>query len=92
MPKLTDAELAAALEELPGWKVEDGMLTKQFEFGAYLSGLEFATTVGQEAERRDHHPDMLVTWRKVKVLLSTHSEGGITEKDTGLAKFIEESI
>jgi len=92
MPKLTEAELTAALQDLPGWKVEDEALTKQFEFGAYLTGLEFAMAVGQEAERRDHHPDMLVTWRKVKITLSTHSEGGITEKDTDLAKHIESRI
>jgi len=89
MATLTDAELAHALSELPGWKVVDGALSKQFDFGAYLTGLEFALKVGQEAERRDHHPDMLITWRKVTITLSTHSEGGITEKDTELAKQIE---
>lgn len=92
MPKFTDTALADELQELLGWKVDDGQLTKTFEFGAYLTGLEFAMTVGQEAERRDHHPDMNIGWRKVTISLSTHDEGGITEKDTGLARYIEETI
>lgn len=92
MPKLTDSELHAALSGLPGWKIEGGELAKTFEFGSYLTGLEFVMAVGREAERRDHHPDMAIGWRKVKVTLSTHSEGGITEKDTGLAQFIEDSL
>ena len=89
MPKLTDAELTDALSTLPGWEVVDGQLSKTYEFGSYLSGVDFAVELANEAESRDHHPDLLITWRKVKVSLSTHSEGGITEKDTGLASFAE---
>lgn len=90
MAKLTDEELEAAVDELDAWRVEDGQLSKQFEFGSYLDGLEFASALGQEAEKRDHHPDMTVTWRKVLVSLSTHSEGGITSKDVNLAKFADQ--
>jgi len=89
MPKLTDADLADALAMLPGWEVQEGQLTKTYEFGSYLSGVDFAVELANEAESRDHHPDMLITWRKVRVSLSTHSEGGITEKDTSLASFAE---
>ena len=89
MPKLTEAELAEALNMLPGWEVQDGQITKTYEFGSYLAGVDFAVSLANEAEERDHHPDILITWRKVKVSLSTHSEGGITEKDTELASFAE---
>ena len=89
MPKLTEAELAEALNMLPGWELQDGQISKTYEFGSYLSGVDFATSLANEAEERDHHPDILITWRKVKVSLSTHSEGGITEKDTELASFAE---
>ena len=89
MTKLTDAELADAIAILPGWKVEDDQLTKTYEFGTYLSGVDFAVELANEAESRDHHPDITITYKKVKVSLSTHSEGGITEKDTGLASFAE---
>ncbi len=77
------------MQGLDGWRVDENELRKQFEFGAYLDGLEFATALGQEAEKRDHHPDMTITWRKVLVSLSTHSEGGITSKDADLARFAD---
>ena len=89
MPKLAPDELSSALQGLPGWSAEEGQISKTFEFHSYLEGLDFAMALGQEAEKRDHHPDMTVTWRKVKVALSTHSEGGVTEKDTSLAEFAE---
>jgi 4a-hydroxytetrahydrobiopterin dehydratase len=69
--------------------LKDGQIVKTYEFGSYLAGIDFAVELANEAETRDHHPDLLVTWRKVKVSLSTHSEGGITEKDTSLASFAE---
>ena len=89
MPKLSDSELAAALQSLPGWEVEHGQLTKTFEFDSYLAGIEFARMCAEYAEKVDHHPDLLIMWRKVKVSLSTHSEGGITEKDIESAKAYE---
>jgi 4a-hydroxytetrahydrobiopterin dehydratase len=89
MPKLSESELHDALATLPGWEIEGGQITKTYEFGSYLSGVDFAVAVANEADDRDHHPDMTITWRKVKVSLSTHSEGGVTEKDTGLASFAE---
>ena len=89
MPKLSDSQLEAALQSLPGWEVEHGQLTKTFEFNSYLAGVEFARLCAGHAESVDHHPDLLITWRKVKVSLSTHSEGGITEKDIESAKDYE---
>lgn len=89
MPKLTDAELDDALAMLPGWEVEKGQISKTYEFGSYLAGVDFAVELANEAETRDHHPDLTITWRKVKVSLLTHSEGGISEKDTSLASYAE---
>ncbi|MCH8274674.1 MAG: 4a-hydroxytetrahydrobiopterin dehydratase [Armatimonadetes bacterium] len=85
MPKLTENELREALSQLDGWSVEGGQITKTYEFDSYALGLLFASGCGHLAEQRDHHPDLLITWRRVKVSLATHSEGGITEKDVGLA-------
>jgi 4a-hydroxytetrahydrobiopterin dehydratase len=81
--------LNAALSEMRGWQVEDGQLCKEYEFDTYLQGLEFAMRVGQLAEARDHHPDMLILWRRVKIALSSHDEGGITERDIGLGADID---
>ncbi len=86
MPKLSDTELAAALKDLPDWSVEQSQLTKTFEFESYMDGVDFARQCATYAETADHHPDLLITWRKVKVSLSTHSEGGISEKDVASAK------
>ncbi len=89
MPKLTDSEIDSELSKLSGWQVENGQITKTFEFQAYADGLLFASACGLLAERSDHHPDMMITWRKVKVSLSTHSENGISDKDFALAKQID---
>ena len=66
--------------------MENGRITKTYEFKTYAHGLLFASACGQLAEKRDHHPDLLMTWRKVKVSLSTHTAQGITEKDISLAR------
>lgn len=89
MPKLSDSEVASALASLPGWSVERGLLTKTFEFPSYARGVLFANACAAHAEKTDHHPDLLITWRKVRVSLSTHSEGGITEKDVESARAYE---
>ena len=89
MPKLSEEQVRTRLTGFPGWLVIDGQLTKTFEFDTYLAGLEFGTDVGYAAEKMDHHPDLLITWRKVKVSVSTHSEGGITAKDFALADACE---
>lgn len=85
MPVLSEDELNAQLSQMHGWTVEYGQISKTYEFKSYTEGLVFAVACGRLAEKRDHHPDMLLTWRKVKCSLSTHSEGGITEKDIALA-------
>jgi len=90
MPLLTPHELDLELKDLPGWEVESGQLRKVYEFDAYVNGLLFVLALGFFAEKKDHHPDLLVTWRKVLVSFTTHSEGGITEKDVAMAKLCEE--
>lgn len=89
MSRLDEGQIAKALEQLPGWTVRDGGISKSFEFSSYPDGVLFASACAQLAEQRDHHPDMLLTWRKVCISLSTHSEGGITEKDVDMATRIE---
>lgn len=84
--KLTEAELASALAGLPGWSVEGGMLSRSFEFGSYAAGLVFAVAVGHEAERLNHHPDLVVGYQRVVVSLVTHDAGGLTSYDVELAR------
>jgi 4a-hydroxytetrahydrobiopterin dehydratase len=87
--KLTDAELAAGLSALPAWSVEDGMLTRLFTFATYKDGLTFATAVGWEADRLNHHPDLLVGYGKVRVSTVTHDAGGLTPYDLELARRVD---
>ena len=74
-------EVALSLHSLPGWTLRDNTIEKEFRFGSYLDGLGFACAVGRVAEKQDHHPDILIGWRRVKLSLSTHSIKGLSQND-----------
>ena len=66
------------------------MITKTFKLDSYMAGLAFATAIGTISEGQNHHPDMEIGWRKVKVSFTTHDAGSkITEKDIAVAKAID---
>ena len=77
------------LESLDGWEIVNGELVKVFAFGAYLDGVEFAKRCAELAEEMNHHPDLLIQWRKVRVSIVTHSAGGLTELDFEYAEKVE---
>jgi 4a-hydroxytetrahydrobiopterin dehydratase len=89
MPPLPDDAIRKGLNSLPGWERRDNEIEKLFELPSFADAIAFVTRVGFLAEKADHHPDLDVRWRKVRVALSTHSEGGITDKDFALAGEIE---
>jgi 4a-hydroxytetrahydrobiopterin dehydratase len=90
MPRLTHDQITARLAALPGWEVREGLLTKTFNVRSFAHGVLFVGAVGQFAEAANHHPDLsLHGYSHVTVQLSTHSEGGLTEKDFDLAEQIE---
>lgn len=74
-------EAERLLRVVQGWSLVDGSIEKEFQFKSYLDGLDFAYSVGKIAEEQDHHPDILVKWRRVKLTLSTHSVKGLSEND-----------
>jgi 4a-hydroxytetrahydrobiopterin dehydratase len=90
--KLSDDQLEAGLDRLPGWSRAGGEIEKKFELPSFPDAIAFVTRVGFLAERANHHPDLDIRWRTVRVALSTHSEGGITEKDLSLAGEIESVV
>lgn len=90
MALLTDDQITDFLENAPGWEREEQTIVKTFEFGDFVEAMGFLTAVALLAEKAFHHPDIDVRWNKVTLRLSTHSEGGLTEKDTELAGKIEE--
>lgn len=83
--KLSDEAAAAFVAGHAGWALEDGALARMFAFDDYAAGIAFVVRVGFAAERRDHHPDLVVGWRKVRVAWSTHDRGGATELDVEMA-------
>src|SRR3989442_8487694 len=69
------------LTSLHGWKLVDTKIEKEYRFKAYLDGLDFANRIGHIAEEQDHHPDILIGWRRVKLVFTTHSIKGLSEND-----------
>lgn len=89
MGLLTEKEISSGLESLKGWQKEGKKISKTFVLGNFVDSMGFVNKIALLSERADHHPDILIRWNRVSITLSTHSEGGITEKDLGLAKEIE---
>jgi 4a-hydroxytetrahydrobiopterin dehydratase len=89
MPPLADAEIEAALGGLTGWSREGDEIVKTFDCTTFADAIAFVVQIGFLAERADHHPDIDVRWRHVKVALTTHSSHGLTNRDLDLAAEIE---
>jgi len=87
---LTDEQISGFLEQHRRWERDGNSIVATFEFEDFNESLGFVTRVGLKAERMFHHPDIEISWNKVNLTLSTHSEGGLTEKDTELATFCDE--
>ena len=89
-PALSSEEITAALEKLPGWRLEGDAIVKTYSFDSYVGGLVFATAAGTIAEGQDHHPDITIGWRKVTVRFTTHSAGNkLSHKDFDVAAAID---
>ena len=89
MAKLTTEAVQVALKKLPGWNLKDEAIGKQYTWPSFPEAIKFVNQVADLAEQADHHPDILFNYRRVTLTLSTHSEGGITQKDFDLAERIE---
>ena len=91
MPKLLkDDEIDSELPKLAGWEKSGKAIEKNFKVKDFAAALDLVNRIGAEAEKMDHHPDLFLhDWNQVKVTLSTHSEGGITDNDIQLAGRIE---
>lgn len=86
VPPLTPEERQPLLAQLDGWEVIDGHhLTKQYAFKNFVDALAFVNRVGEVAEANGHHPDLYLSWGKVRVEVYTHKINGLTESDFVLA-------
>jgi len=90
MPTLSKHEIRSRLQTMRGWDLDDGELEKGFSFDGFGGAMAFVNRVAGLAEAADHHPDISIKYNRVKLTLSTHSEGGVTDKDFALAARIDE--
>lgn len=81
MPKLSRAEIEERMKKLRGWTLEGDAIKKQYTFAGFPEAVAFVNRLAPEAERADHHPDILINYKRVTLTYSTHSEGGLTIKD-----------
>jgi 4a-hydroxytetrahydrobiopterin dehydratase len=91
---LTESERDEALADLTGWRFDAARngIFKSFRFADFGAAFAFMTRIALAAEKADHHPDWSNVWNRVDILLSTHSEGGVTAKDIALARQIEAAL
>ena len=90
MAVLNENEIKSRLSGLSNWKYSENQIGKEYQMKDFSEALSFVNKVGTFAEEMNHHPDIFIhSWNKVKITISTHSDGGVTEKDFILAKQIE---
>ena len=81
MSKLDAAAIQKALEGAPGWTLDGNAIRRQFTLASFPDAIAFVTRLAFDAEAADHHPDILINYKRVTLTYSTHSEGGLTRKD-----------
>ena len=89
MALLSDSEIEERLGALDGWSREGDAITKTFENGDFVGSVKFVDSLVEPAEGMGHHPDLELSWDKVKVTITNHSEGGLTANDFELAGKID---
>lgn len=82
-------ELQEKINELSGWSIAGNAIEKVFSFNSFKESLAFTNKAGEIAESLNHHPEILISYTSVKLVLTTHSERGVTLKDIELAKEID---
>ncbi|MDQ2939451.1 MAG: 4a-hydroxytetrahydrobiopterin dehydratase [Actinomycetota bacterium] len=89
MALLSDSEIEERLGGLDGWSREGDAITKTFENGDFVGSVKFVDSLVEPAEGMGHHPDLELSWDKVKVTITNHAEGGLTANDFELAGKID---
>ena len=91
MPDVLDqAQIEEFLSTRDGWTGSPEKLRRSVEFADFLTAVEFINRLAPRCEQLDHHPDLALRWRTVEIELSTHSAGGVTQKDLSLAGIVDE--
>jgi len=90
MARLSDEEIGERLSALDGWERDGDAISRTFELDDFKGSVDFVNRLTPEAEDMNHHPDLEISWNKVTVSITTHSEGGLTGNDFELARRIDE--
>jgi 4a-hydroxytetrahydrobiopterin dehydratase len=90
MPALTTKLVSLHLKAVPNWSKRSQVILRTFKFEGFLKSIDFVNRIARKAQKMDHHPDIEIRFNKVTLKLTTHDEGGITEKDFSLARQCDE--
>ena len=77
---------------LDGWEYHDGKISKELTFNSYMEGIEFVNILAVKAEEVNHHPDLEISWCRVKVTYTSHDQGGVTQQCISMAKMVEDFL
>lgn len=87
---ISEEEIASSLKRTPEWEAPEGRaIERTFEFDDFAAAIDFVNAVADIAEEEGHHPDIDIRWNRVRLQISTHSKGGLTELDFKLARRID---
>jgi 4a-hydroxytetrahydrobiopterin dehydratase len=87
--KLSDSEIRERLGQLSAWTLDGNKIRREFKFSDFVAAFGFMTRVALLAEKADHHPEWFNVYNKVRIELTTHDAGGLSESDFALATQID---
>jgi 4a-hydroxytetrahydrobiopterin dehydratase len=90
--RLADAEITRQLPTLPDWRLENGRLTRVFQFKNFVEAIDFVNRLVSPAEAIAHHPDITINYNRVTISLTSHEVGGLSQLDFNLAKEIDRLV
>ncbi|MBT9330975.1 4a-hydroxytetrahydrobiopterin dehydratase [Paracidobacterium acidisoli] len=89
MPLMNESEISERLQSTSGWQRQGEQIVRLFTFGNFIQAMEFVNQVAEKAEAAGHHPDIDIRYNKVRLALSTHDAGGLTQRDFDLAASVD---
>lgn len=89
MAKLSDDQIEAGLQGLPEWRREGDEIVRDYDCGTFPAAIQLVNQIADYAEAANHHPDIDIRWKNVRIALTTHDDGGLSQRDLDLAAQIE---
>ncbi len=89
MPLLSEAEVKHSLEAVKDWRLVRGEIVREFSFSDFAAAMQFVNRVANKAESAGHHPDIDIRYNRVRLALTSHDAGGLTNRDFDLASSID---